>query len=584
VELDSQQHVLDDLISVQDGSEFCGGDGTASDPYGICTAAHLDAVRNHLGAGTYFALRNDIDLSGATVAPIGSAATPFEGDFDGRYFAIRNLTSVGDCNQTNVGLFGEIGPNGQVRRVRLRDPDVSGSPRKGTLAGTNNGTISKVSVRLNQMVFAQCIGLPSPVGGVVGVNNGTITEATFFGRLEIYSYGMTGREIGGIVGENHGTIQRSHARMYYPTYPEAAQPWKFTNFGGIAGKSQGSTSLIEDCTAVVSIHATSYLGGIVGRLEDGSVVRNCSSRVAIDVNGYIGGIVGTAYTGVQIIGCRTAGRISGKYALGGLVGVIHGPDSLIEDSGSDVAVSWDSIRFPLQMFDNMGVKIGGLAGVAGELNITRAYARGSVFGYFYVGGLVGSAVNQGEMAMAQVYATGSVTSHTQEKTGGLVGAIGNSPPVFIGSVWDMDTTGLSWAVGQTYPPGTTPAGTQGGTTAQMQTQSFYEARGWVFHPDPNAAWIMQPGGYPELLNAATPPDPTIVIDGCDTGVPNMLLDGGYTMSDLIAECAADAANHGEFVSCVAQLANAWKTAGLITGREKGQIQSCAAQATIVSPP
>jgi len=74
--------------------------------------------------------------------------------------------------------------------------------------------------------------------------------------------------------------------------------------------------------------------------------------------------------------------------------------------------------------------------------------------------------------------------------------------------------------------------------------------------------------------------PTVIIDGCGSGVGNVLFDDGCTMADLIAECAEGASNHGDFVSCVAHLTNEWKQAGLITGQEKGAIQSCAAQSTI----
>jgi hypothetical protein len=74
---------------------------------------------------------------------------------------------------------------------------------------------------------------------------------------------------------------------------------------------------------------------------------------------------------------------------------------------------------------------------------------------------------------------------------------------------------------------------------------------------------------------------TIVIDGCDSGVDNQMLgDSGCTMADRIAECAAGATSHGQFVSCVAQLTNEWKREGLITGQEKGRIQRCAATADI----
>ena len=74
---------------------------------------------------------------------------------------------------------------------------------------------------------------------------------------------------------------------------------------------------------------------------------------------------------------------------------------------------------------------------------------------------------------------------------------------------------------------------------------------------------------------------TITIDNCSTTVANMPVgDEGCTMADRIAGCAEGATTHGAFVSCVAHLTNEWKRGGLISGREKGRIQRCAAQADI----
>jgi hypothetical protein len=73
---------------------------------------------------------------------------------------------------------------------------------------------------------------------------------------------------------------------------------------------------------------------------------------------------------------------------------------------------------------------------------------------------------------------------------------------------------------------------------------------------------------------------TVVIDSCDSGVTNTLLSTGCTISDLIAQCVEGASNHGKLVSCVAHLTNDLKKDGLITGQQKGAIQSCAAQADI----
>ena len=89
-------------------------------------------------------------------------------------------------------------------------------------------------------------------------------------------------------------------------------------------------------------------------------------------------------------------------------------------------------------------------------------------------------------------------------------------------------------------------------------------------------------GVPDDEDACPDSDlsPTVVIDGCDSGVANHLFDDGCTISDLIAIYAAEANNHGQFASSVSQFANDLVQAGLISGADKGQIQNCAAQADI----
>jgi len=70
------------------------------------------------------------------------------------------------------------------------------------------------------------------------------------------------------------------------------------------------------------------------------------------------------------------------------------------------------------------------------------------------------------------------------------------------------------------------------------------------------------------------PPSMIIIDGCNTGVPNIDVTCGNSMTELIMQCAVGAANHGAFVSCAAHLTNTWKKAGLITGAQKDAIMSC----------
>lgn len=70
---------------------------------------------------------------------------------------------------------------------------------------------------------------------------------------------------------------------------------------------------------------------------------------------------------------------------------------------------------------------------------------------------------------------------------------------------------------------------------------------------------------------------TVFVGTCNTGVPNRHLGDGSWFNDLIGAAQTAASNHGAFVRSVADLANAWKKDGLISGREHGAIVSCAAR-------
>ncbi|MBN2542232.1 hypothetical protein JXI42_05150 [bacterium] len=70
---------------------------------------------------------------------------------------------------------------------------------------------------------------------------------------------------------------------------------------------------------------------------------------------------------------------------------------------------------------------------------------------------------------------------------------------------------------------------------------------------------------------------TIVVEGCDTSVADILYEG-QLISEHIQEIYAETKNHGQFVRGVALFTNELMKAGIISGEEKGRIQSCAAQA------
>jgi hypothetical protein len=99
--------------------------------------------------------------------------------------------------------------------------------------------------------------------------------------------------------------------------------------------------------------------------------------------------------------------------------------------------------------------------------------------------------------------------------------------------------------------------------------------GWTF-PDADGDGVVDD----EDCNPNSNLSPTIIIGGNDSGVPNTLFPDGCTISDHIAEIAANSTNHGEFVSRVTEYTNSLVLSHVISGRQKGAIQSAAAKARI----
>ncbi|SDU71153.1 Xaa-Pro dipeptidyl-peptidase [Jiangella alkaliphila] len=72
---------------------------------------------------------------------------------------------------------------------------------------------------------------------------------------------------------------------------------------------------------------------------------------------------------------------------------------------------------------------------------------------------------------------------------------------------------------------------------------------------------------------------TVVIDGVDTGVPNIGLAGTCTVNDHVLD-EEDWPNHGAFVRHTTQLADQLVAAGLIGGRDRGVLVRAAAQSDV----
>jgi len=140
---------------------FCGGSGTSSDPYKICTAQDLADLGDFVNAGEtyslqtagkYFILMNDIDLTtylnahddgGKGWKPIGTQDNyALRGDFNGGRHKITGLW-INRPDNEGVGLFGFF--SGKIYNLGVEikgaGSNVSGSSFVGGLVGANAGTI-----------------------------------------------------------------------------------------------------------------------------------------------------------------------------------------------------------------------------------------------------------------------------------------------------------------------------------------------------------------------------------------------------------------------------------------------------------
>ncbi|MEA2463098.1 MAG: hypothetical protein QOJ98_845, partial [Acidobacteriota bacterium] len=71
--------------------------------------------------------------------------------------------------------------------------------------------------------------------------------------------------------------------------------------------------------------------------------------------------------------------------------------------------------------------------------------------------------------------------------------------------------------------------------------------------------------------------PTVILDACDSGAPNIIFADGCSLTDKIVALHAAAKNHGQFMAAVGKLINGMKKGDELTGAQKGAITACAGQ-------
>jgi filamentous hemagglutinin family protein len=341
-----------------------GGDGSTGSPYQLTDIFGLQGVGTLTLGNSYF-LSNDIFAAGTSewnggegFKPIGSNAAPYTGVFNGNNKTITGLHINRDTDYT--GLFANLG-TGTIKNLTLSGGSVTGGSWTGALVGEGS---SSGGVVQNVKSSASVSGV-SKVGGLMGNNQGTITNAVSSGNVS-----ASGDDVGGLVGISSGAISGSSA-------------------GG-------------------SVSGADTVGGLVGQNLIGTIAESYATG-NVSGSGNVGGLVGDNAalfsSAGNIVRSYASGNVTGGGNTGGLIGVNTGDATNVYATGS---VTGDD--------SGTHANLGGLVGSHDAGTITNAFSTGVVsdggLGFDAVGGFAGL------VSGSLVHTYWNTTTSTQGTSGG----------------------------------------------------------------------------------------------------------------------------------------------------------------------
>lgn len=240
---------------------FGGGTGISTDPYVLSNADHFVALSDSVKAGNtyagkYFVVSNDINFNNQNFTPIGnnfdgsSNLHYFTGIVDGQNHKISNFNCT--IHEMGLGIFGLTGVGSIIKNLHMISGTISGSGLVGSIVGFNSGLIEHCSAS-DQVT---CTASSFYVGGIAGANTEGSTISKCVNHASVSLSGNNGMNAGGIVGGNNGTITQCY------NMGSVSAPHSYA--GGIAGYSDNNCA-INNCYNGGSVTAgVEYAAGIAG--------------------------------------------------------------------------------------------------------------------------------------------------------------------------------------------------------------------------------------------------------------------------------------------------------------------------------
>lgn len=322
-----------DGVTVASGYE--SGDGTQDNPYVIANSeqfayfARQMESEDYNGAGEYFVLTADLELTAADWNPIFR----FDGSFDGNghtivYTQREGMVTTNDVNQQfyYFGLFG-------IQRGTVSNLNVSGDILVSVPAGV---TIADLNV-----------------GGICGYTRGTVTHCSSDVDIRFEEGANLAPNVGGIAGQIDNDAKPPGVVEYCGCSGSIDGNIRGAKAGGIAGHMRGGT--IRQCFNKGTIDLTGaggiYAGGIIGSIYDMNYTKTCVIESCYNWGTISAAAAGSGTANAGGIGgilnakegsgdnYSDASAINGCYSIGTLSSSSGDTSPLSPDVGGHVKVS-----------------------------------------------------------------------------------------------------------------------------------------------------------------------------------------------------------------------------------------------------
>lgn len=373
---------------------------------------------------------------------------------------IEDCTNKGKISSANGDAGGIAALNGSTiknsKSVGTTDEycEIEGLNNTGGIAGDNRsgGTIEACMVKHVKVFNTKDSGeKESNVGGIAGMNeymalvSGIIDKVTVADSSVISNVSGNNINIGGAIGKTQGAAE--NITVSDNTVINLADNISYANMGGIAGIGNGGN--IEGCTVKADISGnmgssdTGY-GGIAGTFR-GTKISSCRYSGSLTANGssdnmvYMGGIAGRLHNGSNISGCYIgtdedtvimSGHVNGNDAAGYVGGIAGINEGNITDSGYKEGSSHKV---------NITNRAGNTGGITGELANTGSIngcetgydwkvlatwyistgGTGGIIGYSSAGTDINNCINRAEV-------TAEYKESDNVATAGLIGRLENT--------------------------------------------------------------------------------------------------------------------------------------------------------------